>query len=486
MNLASILLAHATARPDHPAIVEGEASLGHAAAADRIARYARQLARHGVKAGDRVGLALRDTADHLLLHYAVAWLGATIVPVDHRWTAPEKISVASAFACRCVVLEPGDAAAAQLPGVTFDAGWRDAVPMASAPVDDETLPVMLSLSSGTTGRPSGSLVSHRELYERWIGQWVGIGFNGADRYLAAAPLYFGAGRSFGMSFLAAGGTVVFAPPRPTPEMLIDTARAQRITAMFLVPTQIRGLLDAWRGDGPALPDVRALVTTGSAVAPHERRQILERLTPGFIDYYGTSEAGGISVLTAHEQLRFPDTVGRPAFRVEIEIVDEDGRRLPDGEVGRLRYRGPGVSRLHVDADGGTFTSPDGWHYPGDLARYLPSGHVQLAGRAKDLIIRGGVNISPAEIEAILRTHPAIAEASVFGIEDRRLGEMIAAAIVRRPGAELDAAGTLEFLGRSLARYKLPERIAFVAELPRNTSGKVVRAALAKLLDNAGS
>ena len=226
-----------------------------------------------------------------------------------------------------------------------------------------------------------------------------------------------------------------------------------------------------------------LVTTGSAVAPHERRQIIERLTPGFVDYYGTSEAGGISVLAAHEQLSFPDSVGRPAFRVEIEIVDEAGAVVPEGEVGRLRYRGPGVSRLHVDADGATFTSPDGWHFPGDLARILRSGHIQLAGRAKDLIIRGGVNIYPAEIEAALSTHPAVAEACVFGTEDRRLGETIAAAIVLRAGASLDAAGALAYLGERIARYKLPERVTFVDQLPRNTSGKVVRATLVKLLDD---
>ena len=447
-----------------------------------IARYAAQLARCGVVAGNRVGLALRDTADHLLLHYAVAWLGATIVPIDHRWTVPEKTSVALAFACRCTVFEPDDPATAQLAGVTFDPAWRDGSAIQTAPVDDENLPVLLSLSSGTTGRPSGSLVSHRELYERWIGQWVGIGFNGMDRYLLATPLYFGAGRSFGMSFLAAGGTVIFCPPPITAAGVIDTAHAHRITAMFLVPTQIRGLLDEWHGDGMALPSVRLLVTTGSAVAPHERRQIIEHLTPGFVDYYGTSEAGGISVLAAHEQLRFADTVGRPAFRVEIEIVDDAGMKLPESEVGQLRYRGPGVSRTHVDADGGTFTSHDGWHYPGDLARYLPSGHIQLAGRAKDLIIRGGVNIYPAEIEAALRTHRAVAEACVFGRTDRRLGETVVAAIVLRPGSTLDTADALSYLSERLARYKLPERITFVQELPRNTSGKVVRSALIRLLD----
>src|SRR5262245_19454284 len=119
MNLASILVSHATARPNHPAIVEGMMTLGHAAAADLIARYAERLAGHGVVSGDRVGLALRDTADHLLLHYAVAWLGATIVPVDHRWAVPEKSSVTRAFGCRCVVHEAGDLATAQLPGVNF-------------------------------------------------------------------------------------------------------------------------------------------------------------------------------------------------------------------------------------------------------------------------------------------------------------------------------------------------------------------------------
>ena len=323
MNLASILLRHATARPNHPAIVEGEATLGHAAAAGLIARYAAQLARHGVGTGDRVGLALRDSCDHLLLHYAVAWLGATIVPVDYRWTVPEKTSVTRAFACRCTVLEPGDPATAQIAGVTFEPAWRDGAAIEAAPVDDENLPVVLSLSSGTTGRPSGSLVSHRELYERWIGQWVGIGFNGMDRYLLATPLYFGAGRSFGMSFLAAGGTVIFGPQPATAAGIIEAARVQRITAMFLVPTQIRRLIDEWHGDGLALPSVRLLVTTGSAVAPHERRQIIERLTPGFVDYYGTSEAGGISVLAAHEQLALPRHGG------------------PAGLPGRNRDRGRG-------------------------------------------------------------------------------------------------------------------------------------------------
>jgi len=481
MNLASILLSHAKGRPDYPAIVAPAQTLNHAAVARLMAAYAGRLAQEGIVAGDRVGLALADTPDHLLLHYAVAWLGAVIIPIDCRWRLPEKAAVVRAFGCRRVVVEPGDPAAADLPALPFDPSWKDSAPPPSPPVDDETLPVVLSLSSGTTGRPSGSLVSHRELYERWIGQWAGIGFNGDDRFLLATPLYFGAGRSFAMSFVAAGGAVIFQPPPAGPLEIIATAREHRATILFLVPTQIRRLLEAWREPGLALPTVRRLVTSGAAIEPQERRQVIERLTPGLVDYYGTSEGGGISVLAPHEQLAFPQTVGRPAFRVEIEIVDEAGRALPAGESGRLRYRGPGVSRRHVSGEGELLTGDaEGWLYPGDLARLLPSGHVQLVGRIKDVIIRGGVNIYPAEIESVLSAHPAIAEVCVCGLAHAELGESVAAAVVLREGRKLDSAAVQAYARERLAAYKVPDRIVFPPVLPRNSSGKVVRAELRAL------
>jgi acyl-CoA synthetase (AMP-forming)/AMP-acid ligase II len=276
--------------------------------------------------------------------------------------------------------------------------------------------------------------------------------------------------------------VIFRPPPATAEELKAAANAHGATVVFLVPTQIRGLLAISKEGALALPSVRLLVTSGSATAPHERAQIMSRLTPGFVDYYGTSEGGGISVLMPDEQIDFADTVGCPAFRVEIEIVDEDGQPRPAGEVGRLRYRGPGVSRLMVSADGIISQSDGAWNEPGDLARMLPSGHVQLAGRAKDLIIRGGVNIYPAEVETVLRAHPAVHEVCVFGVGDTHLGERIAAAIVTKAGVSPNVEDVLGFAKSRLASYKIPDRIIFVADLPRNSSGKVLRSALPKLLD----
>lgn len=483
MNLASLILSHAAARPSHPAMVEKDAVIDHAEAASRMLRYAGRLRALGVVPGDRVGLCLRDTADHLVLHYAVAALGAVMVPVDHRWTAPEKSAVAGAFRCRLVVMEADDPAAPELPAAALfgAATWSAAEPIGLDLPQDEAAPLLISLSSGTTGRPTGAVVSHRQLYERFISQWAGIGLNGGDRFLLATPLYFGGGRSFAMSSWASGGTLIFCPPPARAPEVIETARAQRATAGFVVPTQVTRMIEAWDGEGPAMPLMRRLITSGAAMHPAQRLQALERLSPGLTDYYATSEGGGIAVLHAEEQRAFPETVGRPAFRVEIGIVDNNGTPLPVGQVGRLRYRGPGVSTALVDENGGIVPAdPQGWFMPGDLAKLLPSGHVQLVGRAKDVIIRAGVNIYPAEIEAALLTCPGVAEAAVFPLPDPQLGEVVVAALVPVPGAIVEEDAVRGVLRARLAPYKQPQRLLVVPSLPRNAGGKVVRAALPAL------
>jgi acyl-CoA synthetase (AMP-forming)/AMP-acid ligase II len=482
INLAYIFSQHARSRPDHVAIIDGSCRLTYKEAVGRMLGAAAGLADLGVSAGDRVGLSLSDGADHLLAHYAVAWLGATIVPVDHRWTVIEKAAVTRAFGCRLTLTEPGDPEPAAFGGIALDPVWAGRAASAPPVHLDEDLPVVLSLSSGTTGRPTGALVSHRELYERFVSQWVGMSFHGGDRYLLATPLYFGGGRSFAMSFLAAGATVILKPPPASPEELIATARESEATVTFLVPTQVGRTIEAWAGDGPAMPSLRRLVVSGAAMPPELRQRAMESLSPGLTDYYATSEGGGIAVLQPGEQLEHGATVGRPAFRVEIEVVDEHDVPVPTGEVARLRYRGPGVSARLIDAEGAVVPAhPEGWFMPGDLARITPSGHVQLAGRSKDVIIRGGVNIYPAEIEAALAAHPAVLEVAVFPVQHADLGEDLAAAIVPRPGMQITAAELRDHAGSRLARYKVPKLFAFVAALPRNTSGKVIRTALPQLL-----
>ncbi|RTL70224.1 MAG: long-chain fatty acid--CoA ligase [Hyphomicrobiales bacterium] len=487
MNLATIIAAHANSRPNHPAIdVDGDV-LTYGDAQRRIEAFATRLAAAGIGIGDHVGLCLRDTPDHLLMHYAVAARGATIVPIDVRWTAAEKAAVATAFTCKRVVIEADDAARTQLPALVLDATWHaPAGEMPDVP-SDRDLAIVLSLSSGTTGRPTGALVTHGQLYERFISQWVGMGFNASDRYLLATPLYFGGGRSFAMSTLAAGGTVVMTQGSLAPQALIELVKVRAVTAAFLVPTQIGRLLETWSGEGLAFPCMQRLVTSGSAMRAADRARVLQRLTPNLLDYYATSEGGGIAVLMPSEQEAHADTVGRPAFRVEVQVVDADGNPLPSGQVGTLRYRGPGVSTRLVDGEGRvTAASGSGWFAPGDLAVITPSGHVRLVGRTKDVIIRGGVNVYPAEIEAVIARHPHVREVSVFPVPDNDLGEVIAAAlVVKEPSMAAAIEGeVIAFARGELASYKLPQKFVTLDALPRNAGGKVVKTALAALFKAA--
>jgi len=485
MNLASLLDLTAKARPDHPAVETADERLTHAETAARVRRLAGALARAGVGRADPVGLCLGDHALHLLLHFAVARLGACIVPLDHRWAAPEKARVAAAFRCRLVVHEEGDGAFASLPCLPAPALAAEEAD-APAEAQAEDLPVVLSLSSGTTGTPRGALVTHRQLYERFVSQWATMSFHGGDRFLLATPLYFGGGRSFAMSFLVAGGTTILRPPPHAPLALVRAAAETRASVVFLVPTQLRRLLDDWQGDGPAFPGLRLLVSSGSALHADEKARVLDRLTPNLMDYYASSEGGGIAVLPPWEQRAFPGSVGRPTFRVEVEVTDAEGRPLPTGETGLLRYRGPGVSSHLVEADGSLSEAPPGgWFAPGDLAQILPGGHLVLRGRGKDMIIRGGVNIYPAEVEAALLALPEVADCGVVGLPHAALGQIVAAGVVLRRGAAATPESLSAALAGSLAPYRRPAVTAILPELPKNSSGKTDKARLAALLQ-AGS
>ncbi len=473
-NLASILRDHAASRPDHPALEMSGLVLSYHQVWQRVAELAAALGDQGVNAGDRVALALKEHPDHLLLHFAIAGLGAVLLPVDHRWSTAEKLGVCSAMNARLLVIEPdGEAleglpawrlqAGAELPGATLD------------PVPAGDRPWLISLSSGTTGRPKGALVTHREMYERFINQWVTLGFNATDRFLGVTPLYFGAGRSFGMCFLSAGASVILDPPPHQPQDLVASINNSRASVVFLVPTLMRRLLPMAADQQPLLPGLRRLVSSGEPLYPEEAAEIQQKLNRNLIAYYASSEGGGISILQPEEFDTYSDTVGRPGFRLRVEIVDADDQPLGIGETGRLRYAGPGVARRFLDEDGQE-TESGGWFYPGDLAAIDERGFVQLRGREKDVIIRGGVNVYPAEIEKLLSSRDDVRESAVVGRSSKERGEEIIA-YVEADADALTERELLDFCRQRLAPYKVPSQIHVLASLPRAGSGKIDKKAL---------
>ena len=477
MNLADIVRINASNRAAHPAILFGTDSLTYRDIWRIIENQAAQLYRAGVRAGDRVGLCLRDHPQHLLAHYAIARLSAVILPIDHRWTPTERAEASATFSAKLIVSDVGPIDG--VPTLELDGGnLTGELP----PIDgSRDQPVLISLSSGTTGKPKGAVVTHENLYERFVSQWTAIGFDARDCFALLTPLFFGAGRSFGMCLLAAGGSVRIAPPPLKPDEIVTVLKDENVSATFLPPTLLRRLLPLATDGAPLLPNLSYLLASGEPLHASEAKECREKICPNLLSYYASSEGGGISVLSADELAEHAATVGKPTFRTEVEIVDIDNRPLPEGSVGRLRYRGPGVAATFLDADGQTHVgADDGWFYPGDLAEKLPSGHIALRGRDKDVIIRGGVNIYPAEIEAALQQHGAITECAVLAAEDTERGQIVAACLVT--AEDIDDDSLVDFCKRTLAPYKIPSRFVRFSELPKRDSGKIDKKVLATTLE----
>ena len=470
-NLAEPLDVHARTRAGHPALISGDETVDYAQLARRVRGAAGTLDGLGFGQGDLIGLALKDTVDHVVLLFALARIGAVIVPMDWRWTAVEKASMARHFEVRAVIVEPDAEAIDGVPTLRPEPGWADA---ADGPIVlDPDLPVILSLSSGTTGRPTGPLATHAHMLARMANQLVTLTFSQHDRYLLSTPLYFGGGRAFALTHLHIGATMILCPPPYGPDELIATVAATGANSTFMVPTLIRRLLALDDGALSGLQGLRLLISSGAPLHPEERAAIAGRITSGFIEYYASTEGGGITVLTAEGQKSHPDSVGRAAFMVDVQIVGDDHVPVPPGSVGQVRYRGPGVAdAFYRDPEKTAAAFRDGWFYPGDLGQMDADGYLTLMGRAKDMILRGGVNIYPVEIERVLAEHPAVAEAAVLPRPHAELGEIVVAAIVARGPVDLQI---LQAHCRArLAPYKVPARIVVLDALPKNSAGKVVK------------
>jgi acyl-CoA synthetase (AMP-forming)/AMP-acid ligase II len=472
VNLADALDIHARARPSHPALIEGALTLTHAEFAARVRRMAAWLLGLELPRDQPVGVCLRDTAQHVVALYALARVGIAILPVDVRWTGEEQRNVATHFGASLLLVEPDRPA---LPGLRclVPEEETDAIAAGLRFDSDADAPFVLSLSSGTTGRPKGPLINHGHFLARFRTHWINLGLNGRDRFISATPLYFGGGRTFAMSVLFSGGTVILRPPPCTPEELVACVAIHQATSLFLVPTQFRRLLALDDAALAPLRDLNLLFSSGAPLSAEERIAIRDRLCPRFFEYYASTEGGGVSLLAPDDLGAHGVSVGRPVFGAEVEVVDPSDDPLPAGETGLLRYRGPGcATAYHRDPEASSEAFRGGWFYPGDLASLDSEGFVTLRGRQKDMIIRAGINIHPADIEAALNAHPDVVESAVVGIPSPEFGEDIAAFLrVARP---VSPEAILAFARARLPRPKWPRQVVVLDDFPRNSGGKVLK------------
>jgi long-chain acyl-CoA synthetase len=487
MNIAEFQRANALYRGDEPAMVEERGVVTHRELDERSRRIAALLAARGVAPGDLVGTCIKDGPETVAIWLAVARLGATVVPMDWRWTPDEQRQIAAIFRPRLVLGEASRRSEAADSILALDDAWRSAV--VSMPADDRMAPggdnpFLMNMSSGTTGLPKGNVHTH-ETYRAIVhAHWIDMGQSSIDRTLAVLPMAAAAGRSIVMASTLAGGTVVFPPALLEPAEIVDLCHRERINTLCVVPSILRGLLQIAPNEGLLLPGLLRLGSVGAMLFPEESRAVRKKLSPNLINYYGSTGAGINTVLYPHELALKPGSVGRPTLGTDLQVVDEAGNLLPVGQTGRLRARGPNTCRGVYPPEPADTSYLEGWHYPGDYALIDADGYLFLQGRYNDIIIRGGSNVYAPEVERALLALSGIREAAVFGMPHPTLGEEVVACIVADDSVQDPV--LVRHCRRHLAAYKIPARFRRLPELPRNSAGKILKRKLVDLFDPAGS
>lgn len=478
-NLADAFIALADRWPDRPAVLSPDTSLTFSQLVSRASRIAELLKRRGIGGGDRVGIAQTNTTNAFLLMLATWLCGATALVVDFRTRAPERKKLADGLGLKFFVEDRPGPGADSYAAVRSDEAWADEetrVTPSPVPTTELANPIaVIGVSSGTSGLPQPVALSHSCLYTRAAlvvtsPQWVR-----GCRLMVTAPLSFTATRMTVLSCLLDGGSVYFAPILISSEELAETIASSQATAMLTVPATVRGLMGLAGSGAPLFPSLAYLNSCGAPMPAAEKIAARQALTPGFLENYGSTMAGMLTVLESKDIDAHGNSVGRPLPHVRVQIVDSQDRPLPSGEVGAIRARTPGVGQpLSLGSGEDERTSDlliDGWIYPGDIG-VLEDGFLKIVGRSSDMIVRGGAKVYPSEVEGVLAAHEAVAEVAVVGWPDQKLGEEVAAFVVLRSSAQPQ--DIMAYCRSKLHPDKQPRQVFIVDALPRNANGKLVK------------
>jgi len=506
MRLHDALFYHAREQPDAEFAVQGARRLSYAAARDAVCRIANALLAAGVRPGERAALLAKNCLEYPLCYYGASLAGVALVPVNYRLAPPEVAHVLADSEAALVIAGREytatiDGIAADLPllrrrivlaeappvGWEAFAGWIAAQP-ATPPAVEVTPDCDLyqMYTSGTTGRPKGAVITQGAVQANLAQIKLGLDLRRGDRSLVVAPLFHAAAVFTTFSVVQIGGSLVlheeFEPTR-----VLRALREERIAYAVLVAAMLLACLNT-AGETPlSFPDLRLILYGASPITAETLRRAAAFFGCGFQQAYGMTEATvAVSFLSpADHTLALSErpelllSAGRPVAGTEVRVVDAAGRPLPPGQTGEIAVRGPQLMRSYWRlAEATAEALRDGWLHTGDAGMIDQDAYLYVQDRVKDMIVSGGENIYPREVEDALMQHPAVADAAVIGVPDARWGETVKAILVRRADIEIAeealAAEITGFCRKRLAGYKLPRSIEFRAELPRNASGKVLK------------
>ena len=496
MNLGEIPRRNARRFPRRVGLAFGDTRLTWPQVNERVNRFASALHTRGVSAGDRVAILAQNSHRFLEAYWGLAKLGAIAVPLNFRLTRREMATLLE-HSGACVLIAGGEYAevAAELPGVRLvigldgggDADSYESM-LADAEADEPELgagsddPFAIMYTSGTTGLPKGAVVTHGNLESNVYNQAIADTADPADINLVATPLYHMGAVFMGTTYAALGCTQVILERFVAAEVL-ETIERERVTTCLLVPTMLNMVLNEPSIGERDLASLRLIFYGGSTITRAVLRRAIETIGCGFTQGYGLTETIEATFLTADDHRLDDDPVherrlasaGREAVNAEVRVVDGEGRDLPPGEVGEVLIRSPSVIREYWRAPEATREAiRDDWFHTGDLGYRDDDAFLFIVDRKKDMIISGGVNVYPKEVEEVLFAHPSVLEAAVIGVPDDNWGEAVTAVVVTRPGCELTEDELLEHCRAALAGYKKPRSVKFLAELPRNPSGKILK------------
>lgn len=470
--------------PARPAVTCGDETRTFGELDERANRVAHALHRDGLRQGDRMAVLARNRIEYFDLVFGAARAGVVLVALNWRLAAPEIAAILADADPALLVLGSGqrdlavgwaDAGTVVLDG-GYEAWLGDRGPVAHAAAPDDV--VLQLYSSGTTGQPKGARLTHANLAftPRMGREFYAMGPDTVN--LVPSPLFHIGGTGYALTALGQGGhTVLLADVDP--DAMIGEIERHRVTHAFLVPAIVAMILSSPRVGDADLSSLQRIAYGGAPMTETLLVRAIDTLRCGFMAVYGMTETAGsvVSLAPDEHEPRLLRSIGRPLPWLEIELTDPaTGEPVPAGQVGEIRVRSgqntPGYWNRPEET--AAALDGDGWLRTGDAAYRDEDGYLYLHDRIKDMIISGGENVYPAEVENALAGHPSIADVAVIGVPSERWGETVKAVVVPAPGAEVDAGALVAYARERLAGYKCPTSVDVVEALPRNASGKVLK------------
>jgi acyl-CoA synthetase (AMP-forming)/AMP-acid ligase II len=487
---------HAIYTPNKIAIVSPLGDQTYAQLWSRVCRLSNALTRLGIRPGDRIALLMQNSSRYIEVYQAAALMGVAVVPLNFRFVAAEIEYVVNHAGARALVFDAAFADTVNslrtaLPSaadryVVTDGDGASTIHsyealIASGSETPPPVPADLSAcyfqgyTSGTTGFPKGCVNPHREFADclRRIATIYGI--TASDRELVAAPLFHEAPALFALLQIFRGGTVIVTSDT-SPANVFATIDRENVTWTFMVPTMWAATIASEEVDRFDLGSLRLLLSGGSPLLTHTKEAILRRFSnAGLNEFYGATEVGLVSNLGPEDQRRKVRSVGRPVIGMFVELRDEEGNVVPNGEVGEIHIGGATIIREYFNNPEATAQARKGSFFTlGDMGRFDEEGYLYIVDRKKDMIISGGENIFPNDIEEVIYKHPAVEMVAVVGAPDSKWGEIVVAAVTLKSGRPVDEAELIAHCKKFLSSFKVPKRIDFRDQMPMSSFGKILR------------